>query len=136
MTVQPRCIWSNERHDDLKEVTVLTRDRFARNPQPRTFYVMPEQEEQFRRFSAFALRYSPLFLILMAALLLAMIVLSVLGSEVAVGVTVVLIGLLFVVFPFSTPETVQMMGLRKSIRLARGLGVLTAALGAWIISLT
>jgi small neutral amino acid transporter SnatA (MarC family) len=48
-------------------------------------------------------------------------------------VFVAALGLLFVAFPFTTPETSAFLGLRRSIRIARVLGLLLAALGAWIV---
>lgn len=44
------------------------------------------------------------------------------------------LGLFIVRYPFATPETVSLLGLRRSRTLVRWSGWITAAVGAWILA--
>jgi hypothetical protein len=119
-------------------------DRIGRPTGPVRLMVLPEHEAALRAHVARARRYGLPFLI-------GVVVIGVLAFALALspiirpdwepiatpisGVLVIVLGLLFVAFPFTTPETSAFFGLRASIRIARVLGLLLAALGAWIVLL-
>ncbi len=137
----PKCAWTGEWTDRAVPVEVAATDRFGRPAPPRTLHVSPEHEAELRAFAERARRYGRPFLLTMAGLTLAMVVVAVLGtadvlSESAtaalIGLLTALVGLTIIVMPFATPETVGGLGVRASVRLARVVGVATIGLGVVI----
>ncbi len=53
----------------------------------------------------------------------------------SVGIITSLIGVVIVIFPFATPETVNWLGLKKAIIAVRTAGFLTIAIGIVICML-
>jgi hypothetical protein len=136
-----RCAWTGERSDRLTSVVVDGIDRIGRPTGPVRLLVLPEHETALRDHVARARRFGLPFLVGVVvigvlAFGLAMTPMILPGWEPVAtplsGLLVILLGLLFVAFPFTTPETSAFFGLRASIRIARVLGLLLAALGAWI----
>ena len=135
------CVWSNETSTRVKEITVETVDRTGGNPHEDTVYVLPEHEEDLRTHLADVRRNGRTMLILVAVLTATMLV-SALGGPLAgldeettltaVGVQIVLLGGVILRFPFSTPETVDMLGIARSRSVTRILGVVTIVLGVWM----
>lgn len=131
-SVPPRCLWTNRTGEGLREITLPTLDRFAIRAREERVHVLPEHEAELRRFNDYANRYARLFLALMLLGTLALLVFALADSDSGVGVSIALLGLLGIVFPFATPETVQMLGMRSAIRTTRIFGVGVAALGVLI----
>lgn len=133
--MQKRCIWSNEKGEHLKEITVTTLSPFATRTREETVFVSPEHEREFRRFNAYELRYGRLFvgIILAGTVLLAAFALG--GSSLGAGLTMIAIGVVTLLFPFATPQTVRIHGLRRSIQMSRRLGMLGVGLGVLAILL-
>lgn len=136
--MRKRCIWTGERSDDLVPVSVTTLNRFGTRPREETFYVQPQYEAAFRDFQADFVRHAGTFLkglvLFMLAVLLtsALMLAGLLGEDlglVLMGVVTAALGAGVYRFPFATPETVAMFGLRRSIRFARAAGVLTVITG-------
>ncbi|MDX1503770.1 MAG: hypothetical protein R3325_15530 [Thermoanaerobaculia bacterium] len=137
-----RCIWSHVLDERVREVRVVVRDRFGRNPGERSFWVLPEHEAEFRDFCEHGLRYGPRFfglLVLSLVVLLAGAALAVTGSTrlglTLAGGSMVFQGLLIWRYPFSTPETVQMLGVARSIRVVRALGIVNIVMGFLVMAL-
>lgn len=139
--ISGRCAWSGEQSDRLIEVPIPSVDRIGRHRGSTTVHVLPEHEAALRAHVDLGRRYGSRFL-------LAFIILGIAAFATAMapaidpslaptvvpiaGVLIGLMGLLIIVLPFSTPETSAFFGLRRSIRIARVLGVLMLILGAWI----
>ena len=130
-----KCIWCNKESEQIKEIAVLTKNRFGVNPHERNYFVCSEHEEKFRKFNDQVRRYALLFICLIAISLLGLI-----GAACWTGnnnypaaylstTSFALIGLVFIIFPFCTPETIAMMGVAKSIKIARIIGGAIFALG-------
>jgi len=134
-----RCIWCNKRDNDLKEITVTVSNRFASKPREEKFSIHVEHEGVFRKFNEYSQRFSKLFLILVGVSLLTMVLLQIvlvvvdktLGI-VGIGLAAIFLGSLVIVFPFSTPETVMIFGLKTAIKLVRGAGLVV---GVWVVTL-
>lgn len=135
-----KCIWSGKRSPKVKPVTLDTLDRFAQ-PAQKTVYVLPEYEDELQQFNETFVHQGKtfLFLILTISLLTVIVPLGLLfisGNEnlvlAAVGILVSLLGMLVIIFPFTTPETIHWLGIKKSIILMRALGVLTILIGIFI----
>ena len=101
-------------------------------------HVLPEHEEALREFVERARRFGRPFLLSVLAFTLGMVAAVVLGSldvwssPVTAGIAgtlLSLLGLLLVIFPFATPETVQAFGVCRSILIVRVLGLLALVAG-------
>jgi len=137
-----KCIWSNKEDERVKEITVLATDSFGLNPQEKTFFVLPEYEDDFRRFMDREVRYSRLFLGLVGLSLLILLVGVLLSAAegghpgpTVIGFSLLFLGVVIILLPFSTPETVRMMGIAKAVRFVRFFGGVIICLGAFVIVL-
>jgi hypothetical protein len=135
--MEQKCIWSNRKSSALKEISIVTLDRLGRNPSPRTYLVLPEHEAQFRHFNDKYRRFGRVFFWLIVFCLIVLMIgggLTSFGGIQAglelTGAGLLFMGVLIVVLPFTTPETVRSMGVARSIKLAKILGWVTALLGA------
>lgn len=113
-----RCIWSNRRDPGTREVTLEPPNRSTR---PETVHVCPAHEAQFRAFHAYSERYGGWFLALLGLFVLAALIAIVVEVEEATIAWAVptLVGAVMLIFPFATPQTVQMLGVRASVLLVR-----------------
>lgn len=134
-TNAPRCVWTRRRSPHLVRIEYDTLDRLAIDTRRASAWVLPEHEQEFLAFNAFAMRWAQTFLVLAFALTTLSLIAAILGAIVWVGLAVGALGVLVVVFPFATPETVAFLGARAAIRLARGLGLVTASLGLLVAAL-
>ncbi len=134
---EQKCIWSGQRSPDVIPVTLTTVDRFAFTTEE-TFYVCPQHEEKLRAFNQRLVTHAQTFLYAILGLTLLLLVAT--FSSMALGFTeyyilltvasiISVMGGLIIIFPFSTPETIQWLGIRKAIKLTRSIGVLTVILG-------
>lgn len=139
--MKPQCAWTGVRTADAVPITIPGVDRFGRTVQPRTVHVLPEYADDLRTFADRVRRYGRLFLGAIAVLTIGMVgaaglfMTDVFTESIAaraVGVLIALLGLLMLGMPFTTPETISAFGVRRSIVVARVLGVITVALGAMI----
>ena len=130
-----KCAWCNKQSYDLKEIAVLSTNLSAANRREISCFVCPEHELKLRRFYDRVRRYAPLFLGLIAISLIGLV-----GAACWTGnnsypavylftASFASIGLVFILFPFCTPETIAMMGVAKSIKVARIIGGVIFALG-------
>ena len=136
-----RCIWCNRSDESVREVTLPMIDRWGGNPAERAFPVHPEHDDAFRRFAELANRNGRRFVLGIAAVSVAMLLVPMAVTEsgggsgpvrlVVVGGTA-LIGVMALRWPFATPETVGMMGIERSVRLVRVAGGAFVLLGLLI----
>lgn len=131
-SVPPRCLWSNRTGEGLKEITLPTMDRFAIRMREERVYVLPEHEAELRRFNDYANRWGRLFLGLMLLGTLGILVFALDDNDLGIGLSIVLLGVLGVVFPFATPETVQALGVRSAVRTTRILSAGVTVLGVLV----
>jgi archaellum biogenesis protein FlaJ (TadC family) len=123
MNQHQKCIWTGTRDPRVIAITLKTLDNFTA-PTEKTFHVLPEYEQNLRRFNEKFVKWGRKFMTLIFGLILLLpvsviiaLIFSVSDSIIlyAVGVIISLFGLALVLFPFATPETVTWMGLKKSI---------------------
>lgn len=139
-----RSIWTGRHTDRLVEVTVPGISRFGKVRGVLQVLVEPEHEAETRRFFDYAARFGRLFLALVlvsTAILLAGAFVSprdFVAGQLLVALGLLALGGVVLVFPFATPETVAMVGLRRSIRLARAAGgaTLVGALVQAVLAVT
>ncbi|MBN1795158.1 MAG: hypothetical protein JW804_00645 [Sedimentisphaerales bacterium] len=135
----PKCAWCNKQSDDLKEITVLSTGLPASNRRKISYSVCPEHEHRLRRFYDRVRRYAILFVSLMIIGIFGVVMPSVFYNNVWSGYLFIMsfesMGLVLVIFPFCAPETMAMMGVAKSIRIARIMGGAFFAVGAFVFIL-
>ena len=134
--MQQRCAWTNEPAVNLKEVVLVVPNRFGIRPAPKTFFVLPEYEEKLRKFVLFGHRFGLAFLTSMLVLTLAIPIAAVTRRYVLAGSLVAAEGVLLIVFPFATPETVNRLGIGASITLARVVAFFVILIGAFLATRT
>lgn len=126
-----KCIWSNQKNENLKELEVKN----LNTKKIETVYVLPEFEQEFLSFYKFAEKYANKFLIAVISLSFAFVFVLVLPKSISpyfLSLGLVLMGILCYLFPFVTPETVKMIGMKKSILTAKVLGIIIALFGTFI----
>ena len=114
-----------------------SRDSFSSTPCSQLFYVHPQHEEAFLRNHERIQRRGRQLVLIVVSLLVVVpgveIVTVVLGALsvgiVIIGIAVSLLGVVFILYPFATPETVALLGLRRSIIVVRWCGLVTVILG-------
>lgn len=117
-----RCIWSNRQDPGTREVELEPKTRFAR---PEAVQVCPAHESQVRKYHDSCERYGGWFLALHGLLAFGSLMLWALGvpENAVAGGLFIGVGVLVLVFPFATPQTVEMMGVYPSVLLVRVIGV-------------
>lgn len=129
-----RCIWTGRVHRRATELVPASLPGVVvgggRGPQ--RVDVEPAWEGEVRRWGAFVQRHVRRFQVLLGGLLAAITAAAVFAGPIATGAGVAALGLLVVVYPFSTPQTVRMLGIRRARAVTRGLGVATIVVGAVI----
>jgi len=145
------CYWCGSSDGEFKTITVETPTRLAMSTKEETLIVHPEHEAELRAFNEKARAHGKRFLIL--ALLFGAIV-PIVGAgllpfvvgagllpfvsdavvTIVIGVSTVALSVVLYLYPFATPETVDMLGVKKSVRLVRMLAIIgVAPLGLWIL---
>lgn len=137
----PTCVWSHETSDRVVPVRLDVPSNTGGARTERTLHVLPEHEADLRAYNERVARHGRTFLratLGLSAVLLGVAVGGAVGgwSEALVGAIVGFgvsaIGWLMIIFPFVTPTTIDLMGIRRSMWLARGLGAITVGLGIWV----
>ena len=137
----PKCIWTGERHPDVKPVEVTTINRIG-TPVQKTIHIRPAHEAEFRKYNDMVLKSGrTLFfaILLIIALMLLVSLVPVFFRDgiqfvaTSVGLLTMLLGILTFRYPCATPETVEWLGIRKSITLVRYGAFLLLATGAAIM---
>ncbi len=124
--IRPGCMWTGRHSDEVKEVRLETLDRWGIHTREETFTVLPEHEEELRRFVAYQRRYGRVFL---GLVILSIVAALVVRSPLWMGVLMMGLGVVTYAFPFATPETVRMIGMRASIRSVRYISIVPVLLG-------
>lgn len=104
-------------------------------------WVHPEHEQELRRFAERLDARGRLVTLVVVGLSILMVITAVLGSQDvldrttvgrAAGVQLAAMGALLVLVPLTTIQTMESFGIRRSLQVARVIGAITVALGAWI----
>lgn len=117
-----RCIWSNRNDPGTREVMLEPKSRFSR---PEAVQVCSAHESQVREYYDYCERYGGWFLALHGLLAFGSLILWALGvpENAVAGGLFIAVGVLVLVLPFATPQTVEMMGIYPSVLLVRVIGV-------------
>lgn len=126
------CIWSNEPAAGLKPLTLDGPGRLW-GRRSRTMLVLPEHEAAVRRYMAYAARFAVPFTLVVLILAAIAIVGAILRTIWLTGTAVALLGALSLIFPFTSEQTIGAFGIRRSITIARVIGVVTLIAGLAIM---
>ena len=127
------CAWAGVAADDLEPVELETVDRFGRRAGPRVFWVRPRHRDAFLAHGARVRRWGRWLLPFLVVGVALMVAGAAFAGPIGLGFGLGLLGILFVALPFATPETVEMLGVRKSVAVVRGMGVAMAVAGVLLI---
>ena len=134
-----KCEWCNKQRDGLKEISILSTGLRAAKRREISFFVCPEHELKLRKFYDGVRRYVLLFLGLIIISLICLVTPATCSDNDWAGYLFIssfaLIGLTLLLFPFCTPQTIAMMGVAKSIKIARIIGGIIFALGVIVLIL-
>ncbi len=133
---KPRCLWCHRYHDIMYEkmVPVINRVGIAKGEE-NEFFCSEECYQDADRFLKRCARYSIpslIFLFLMLAVIFNSFWLEGLLNVnylYLLAFSIVCIGGLLEVIPFTTPETVRYVGLKKGTWMSRGIGLFLITLG-------
>ena len=117
-----KCIWCNKPCET--DITVEDKDGVYS-------CCSEECRQKTEKFLRFAKRFTPLFLGLMAVIVVALIALSVTAPRL-ISIPMAAMGCVILFLPFCTPQTVQAVGLKKSVLIGRIMGVIVIALGIFM----
>lgn len=127
--MRKRCIWSNSLDDPVRDVEIEMLNRWGTRVERKVVSVCPAHEAEVREYAALGTEWGRLFLPLVLILTVAMVVGAHGNSLLLAAAPLIGMGILALILPFCTPETVQMVGIQTSIRLARLSGLILIALG-------
>lgn len=141
-----KCIWCHGTDGRLQTITVPVTDRLGRNLYEEEVVVHPHHAPDTRSFLRFAARYGKTFVVAMisgtvVAVALAVFITTSLADtprgedywmSLLYGPYAILYGFFVVRFPFSTPETVKWLGLKRSKLLAHAGGWMIVGVGLWL----
>ncbi len=127
-----RCVWCNQPDGEMRSVTV----RLAEGRERRTVTVHAAHEASFLAWHARVVRHTRRFVTTIAfAPLVLLAVLGVAGLAGRPAVALVLglalsaLALYMWTHPYATPQTVRLVGVRRSIALARAAALLLGVVG-------
>lgn len=135
--MEQRSAWTGRRMAGLVSVRLPVVDRIGRPAGEKEFWVEPRHEAELRRWVEYVNRNGRRFL----ALILGETVLGLAGAFLQpnwqrafwlVVACMVGLGATIFVYPFATPETNRMLGMRRARSLARASGVLVLAMAAFL----
>ena len=124
-----KCSWCNRAGDDLTELELDVPNTLGFGAHPERFHVHSDHEKRLRDFVAFTRRYAPVFIILLAVLLAISLIGAAVKQEIIADGAIAAVGLTIVALPFSTHQTVQMLGVRTSVLVGRVAGTLLMLMG-------
>lgn len=126
-----RCVWCNQPDGEMRTVTVL-----AEGLQRRTMTVHADHEASFLAWHARVARDTPRFVTTIAfmplALLAALGVAALVGRPaiaLVLGLALIALAVFMWMHPYATPQTVRLIGVRRSIALARAGALLLGLVG-------
>lgn len=132
-----KCIWTGDYSENTKSIELETLDRFGFSTK-KIFHIKPEFEDDLKEYNSYLKKYGRTFigLILFISFLLItapFIALAMGYSENIVldiiGILIFLLGLVIILLPLPTPETIKWLGVIKAIYITRVLGIVTLLFG-------
>ena len=128
MPDEARCVWCHKSGGTLKTLPARVPNTLGTVGEV-SVAVHPEHEAELSRFLAYQRRYARLFLLLVLLGVVALLIFAALGWEAGATSVIAYYGVLFIVFPFATPTTVEMIGMKSSVRLVRVAGFVLLVAG-------
>lgn len=143
------CAWCNGARGEMKQVHIRIPQGIRLQREWVELAVHEGHERPLRRFLARLRRDARRFLVLLIGVVILPMGLTAVAhlvgidesvrtqwQDVVTGIMSLGVGMIFLAFPFATPLTVEGLGVRTSVRLVRGIGVVASAVGIWQIVVT
>jgi len=130
-----RCAWSGADADDVEAIEAPAVDRFGRDDGRKVYWVRPRYRPAFLSWNAVVVRWGRWYLPMVAVCIAIMVAAAALAGLPGLGGGVLLLGLLFVIMPSATPETVDMLGIRNSMLVVRAMAIAMVVGGILLIAL-
>ncbi len=133
----PRCLWCGEADKENYKEIIMTL-KYARLPQEKAIVCSQTCEKAVLDTCRFIERSIPVFLVLTiigTILGVSGIFTAIFGKE-ALRISIIgvmVLGVTFIIFPFVTPQTVKLCGLKKGMILGRIGGVILYLIGVVLV---
>jgi hypothetical protein len=121
-----KSIWSGKYSESLLKVSTNF------NSEQKDIFVEPEHNVQLLAYLSFAEKWKNIFLISVLSVSCGIAILALAAPPWTIGACLVLLAAILMALPLPTPQTIQLIGIKKSILLIRTIAVLIAVAGAWI----
>ena len=134
---EPRCVWCHKTGGTIESLRVRVPNvpLFSDAEREIDVLVQTEHRDEARRYYDRVYKNNRVFLLSMVLGVVALIIFAALGWEPGSAAVIVYFGIIFIVFPFTTGTTVELMGIRNSVWLARVTGVVFVVAGFALLSL-
>lgn len=128
-TRPPKCLWSGRRDAGTRNVVIDPGPGFRGEATP----VCPVHEAALVAFIRHTHRVQYRFLAGVGLVTALALVASLSERPALITLVVFCFGVVILAWPIATPQTVQLIGVRRSVLLVRGFGVAALAWGTWRI---
>jgi len=122
MLRKKKCAWSNQYSEELIEIELKSQK----------YYVLPEYENELEKHLKKLNKNSLKFIWLMLGFVFFGSIVSVFSEpyqSISMNSILFGLGLILIFMPYTTPQTSQMMGFKKSIKLAKISGYILSLIG-------
>lgn len=102
------------------------------NLQGESIFVEQEYKEQLIAYLNFSNKWKNVFLALVLSLSCVIAIVALVAPPWAIGACLVVLGAVLIVLPLPTPQTIQLLGVKKSILLVRAIAILIVGAGIWL----
>jgi hypothetical protein len=130
----PRCIFCHQTEGEMLELRVLEPKIWEKGSREVAVTVHPEHETETRRYYDQVHRFSRVFIFSILLGCAAPFVFLAFGWLPGIAASLLYLGIITWLFPLCTPTTVQMLGIRSSVRVARAFAALFILVGALLLA--
>lgn len=94
-----------------------------------------ECEVKYKKYISKEKKYASIALILifLPLVLLFFIIIDPQNTYAYVGLVILLEGIVFMIFPFATPETITAIGVKRSVQMVRGISLICIVVGTLLL---
>ena len=120
---EPRCVWCHRTGGRIEALTVRAPNALGTKEKDVDVLAHANHEDETRRYYACLRKNVRAFVRSVLLGMVALLAFVVFNWEPGATIVLIYLGIIFIVFPFSTDTTLELMGIKNSVRLARASGV-------------
>jgi len=133
-----KCVWSGLSSPEIIEVTVVIRNMLGFGQKEKSFWVLPQFEQEFRAFAKLNFERGPRFIgFILSTIVLMHIIILLVSTGVftknmlllSLGSLIIAQGLLILMYPHTNLDQIQVMSLRLSKKVGAGVAVFVIIVG-------